>query len=297
MTIYIYSFIAILGFSINSYSQDVITPTIGEDIEAKIIEVDKTDITYREYDSQDGPILTISKSDVLIISYENGNKEVLFKQVQLAEETMETKALEDSVEIEEESKGLANITLISGEDIQAKVLEVNKIEIVYKRSDDISGLTLTIPRSNVLIISYADGTKDLIYKQLTPSSEVKETEGKNVQSNSEPKPAETVKLFKAELRKEGIQDSKMNYTGRRSGAVWTAATSIVFSPIAGLIPAVACASSRPRERNLNYSDTELKKDPEYKKAYENQAHKTKAVKVAAGYVIGSTAWILLIFGL
>jgi len=101
----------------------------------------------------------------------------------------------------------------------------------------------------------------------------------------------------AELTIRGIEDSKINYRGRGSGAGWTAFTSLVFTPILGLIPAVACASTTPRDRNLNYDDKKLKDDPIYKKAYVNQARKTKALRVLSGYLIGSATYLVLILAI
>jgi hypothetical protein len=296
MTKYIFLFIALWCLSISSFSQDVITPTRGKDIQAKIIDVTKTDIAYKKIDSPNGPTLTIPKSDVLIIRYADGTKDVLFKQITLVEESKETESIHDTVRIEAKNEAPDIITFTSGEDIQAKVIEVNKTYIIYKLFNSLNDTTLTIPKSKVLIISYANGTKDVLYKQNTVENEVIENE--NVKPPTELKSdiTEKVKLSQAELRMKGTKDSKASYTGLRSGAGLTAVTSLVLTPIVGLIPAVACASSTPRERNLNYDHTELKEDPDYNKAYVRQAHRTKAIKVLAGYLIGSAAWFVLIFG-
>ena len=152
---------------------------------------------------------------------------------------------------------------------------------------------MTIPIAEVLLISYADGTKDLIYKQYNVSNELQSNVKLKTELNSDA--TETAKLSKAELSMKGTRDAKINYIGRGSGAVWTAVTSVLLSPIVGLIPAAACASSRPRERNLNFDDVELKNDPNYNKAYVKQARKTKVASVLAGYIIGSAVWFV-IFG-
>ena len=61
-------------------AQDVITTKDGSDIQAKILEVTQTELKYKKFSNPDGPTFTISKSDVLIVRYENGEKEV-FKDV------------------------------------------------------------------------------------------------------------------------------------------------------------------------------------------------------------------------
>ncbi len=166
------------------------------------------------------------------------------------------------------------ITQKSGEDIQAKILEVNPTEIKYKKFDNQNGPTFTLLKSDVLMIRYENGTKDIF----TQTEEVKT----NVKTSNE------------DMRMKGERDSQMNYTGKKSGAVWTTATTILLSPLIGVIPAAACASSEPSDQNLNYRDAELMKDYEYKRAYIEQAHKTKKKKVWTSYGVGSGAWLLLL---
>ena len=142
MTKYIYSFIALVSISMNSFSQDVITPVLGNDIQVKVIEVTKTDIAYKKWDNPNGPTLKMPKSEVLIVSYANGKKEVLYIQEKLAIDVAETKEVLNAKDNEpnkvSETKASvakldtsskdnpAIITLKSGKDIQAFVLEVNK---------------------------------------------------------------------------------------------------------------------------------------------------------------------------
>ena len=57
------------------------------------------------------------------------------------------------------------VTLKTGEELNVKVTEVLPTEIKYKKSD--SGPTYTINKKEVLIIKYADGTKD-VFKEPEP---------------------------------------------------------------------------------------------------------------------------------
>lgn len=58
------------------FSQDVITKKSGEDVQAKVLEVGLSEVKYKNFDNQNGPILTILKTDVLMIRYENGTKDI-----------------------------------------------------------------------------------------------------------------------------------------------------------------------------------------------------------------------------
>ncbi len=49
----------------------------AEEIPAKVLEVGEDQIRYRKFSNPDGPIYTISRSEVFFIRYENGEKEVI----------------------------------------------------------------------------------------------------------------------------------------------------------------------------------------------------------------------------
>lgn len=61
---------------VSVYSQDVITKKSGEDIKAKILEVNTTEVKFKKFDYQTGPTYTLLISDILIIRYENGTKDI-----------------------------------------------------------------------------------------------------------------------------------------------------------------------------------------------------------------------------
>lgn len=60
-------------------AQDVITKKNGDEIQAKITEVGQNEIKYKRFDNLDGPVYTIGKSDVFMVKYQNGTKDV-FKE-------------------------------------------------------------------------------------------------------------------------------------------------------------------------------------------------------------------------
>jgi hypothetical protein len=97
-----------------------------------------------------------------------------------------------------------------------------------------------------------------------------------------------------EIRNKGISDSKINYKGKKSGAGWTVATTLLFSPIVGVIPAAVCGSKEPSYKNLNYPNDELMKNKDYKEEYIKKAHITKKKKVWISYIGSSAAWIIII---
>lgn len=65
--------------AIVSFSQDIILTKDAKKIEAKILEVSKNEITYKEFDYPNGPIFILDVEDINSIIYGNG-KVVLYNQ-------------------------------------------------------------------------------------------------------------------------------------------------------------------------------------------------------------------------
>ena len=57
-------------------AQDVIFLTNGDEIEAKVLKVTETELEYKRYDNIDGPSYTKSLTNVFMVKYENGVKDV-----------------------------------------------------------------------------------------------------------------------------------------------------------------------------------------------------------------------------
>ena len=64
-----------------AFSQDNIVLKNGDEINAKISEVGESNIKYRKFNNQDGPIYTKSKDEIFYIKYSNGEKEMFTNNV------------------------------------------------------------------------------------------------------------------------------------------------------------------------------------------------------------------------
>jgi hypothetical protein len=168
------------------------------------------------------------------------------------------------------------ITKKNSEDILAKVVEVTNSEIKYKRFDNQNGPLFTISKSEVLMVRYENGTKDVFTNETKPVNQ-----SSNVSASDE-------------MKTKGRQDAMVQYRGRNSGATWTGVTTILFTPVIGIIPAVGCTNTEPQDKNLDYTNSELMKDNSYNLSYREQAHKMKKKKVWTNYGLSSAAWLILI---
>jgi hypothetical protein len=66
-----------LFISLAAYSQDIIIKKSGEEVKVKILEIGVSEIKYKRFDFQDGPVYSINKGEVVLVRYENGVNEVI----------------------------------------------------------------------------------------------------------------------------------------------------------------------------------------------------------------------------
>lgn len=65
----------LLCLTMTVVAQDIVVKKDGTTIKAKVTEVSSTEIKYKRFDNLNGPVYTISVSELLAINYENGNTE------------------------------------------------------------------------------------------------------------------------------------------------------------------------------------------------------------------------------
>lgn len=73
-------------------AQDVIIMRSGEQVESKVEEVGDKQIRYRKYANPDGPVYSVSSSEVFVIRFENGTREVITPETPVADAVTEEDA-------------------------------------------------------------------------------------------------------------------------------------------------------------------------------------------------------------
>ena len=71
-----FSIIAFLFAGFCSQAQDTLYTVSGQKIPAKVVEINQTEIKYKKTNNLDGPVYVIDKTDVALIEYKNGSKEL-----------------------------------------------------------------------------------------------------------------------------------------------------------------------------------------------------------------------------
>ena len=132
--------------TVSLWAQDIIVTSDAQKIEAKIVEVSKTQIKYKEKDNPDGPTFVLETAEISSVIYANG-KVVVYQQPVAKEPTVETPqaaavATPAATEVTDYN---AEILLLSGQVIKGRLMEIANKYVAYTQN----GKYLTVPASQV----------------------------------------------------------------------------------------------------------------------------------------------------
>lgn len=135
------------------YSQDVITKKTGEDIKSKVIDVGLTEVKYKKFENLNGPTYSVLKSDILMIRYENGTKDIFIEE-KTKNDTRESTANTNTQSIKNgNSFNILGIWLFNSEDYKNKVIiTIEKAENSYLIKESLSILDYKNQRYNSIAI-------------------------------------------------------------------------------------------------------------------------------------------------
>lgn len=130
---------AIMG-TLTIFAQDIIVTTDAKKIEAKILEVSKSAIKYKEKDNLEGPSFILETNEISSIIYANGK--VVLYNAQPSNNTNTPAPMVDA--------NMAEILLLSGITLNAKITEMKSNYIAYV----IDGTPYTLPTSQIDQITF-----------------------------------------------------------------------------------------------------------------------------------------------
>ncbi|AIZ62537.1 hypothetical protein PK28_00415 [Hymenobacter sp. DG25B] len=161
----------------------------------------------------------------------------------------------------------------SGEELPAKVVRITPDQVVYMTGTD----TLQLPATEVFLIRYANGTKEVLGNKAVATTTV---------------PA----LTPQQAEQLGRSDARQLFKAK--GAFWgtCGATFITMSAygLGGVATGAAIAATPPKDKNLIPSRPELLQNPDYVRGYKQQAQNKKLGKAAAGFGVGAGAALVVV---
>ena len=175
------------------------------------------------------------------------------------------------------------LVLLTGVNLKCKVVELTLTELKYKDFDNLDGPMTTISLSTAFMVRYQNGKSQVFAKEGAVKTPVQQSA--TVMTN----PTMSVN----DMSEQGRQDARQWYKAQNSGAGWTSSTSVILTPVGGLIVGAICAGTPPKDVNLNCQNAEALRNPVYRSAYIQEAHAIKKKSVWTGLAIGSGVWLLL----
>lgn len=119
-------FLFVLFCPVFAFAQDLIIKKDGEVIKAKVMKVGSTEVDYKKWSNQNGPLYSIEVNNVFVINYENGEKET-FENVSIQKEQVANGQQTPATSIE--------MTVIPAEDNARLLALYNEQVVKFKRHD------------------------------------------------------------------------------------------------------------------------------------------------------------------
>ena len=162
-------------------------------------------------------------------------------------------------------KAQDTLTMRSGENILAKVIEVGTSEVKYKKLDNLNGPVFSMLKLDLLLIKYENGTKD-------DYSSIKKIDEKSVGVEN--------------LFIQGQNDAIVYYKGYK-----TAGTAALFSTLGtsfftGMAIELITSDADIKDENLGYPNLNLMKNEQYFRGYQQKAKEIKRKKIHSNYILG-----------
>jgi hypothetical protein len=151
-----------------------------------------------------------------------------------------------------------------------KVIEITGFDISYRTSDTLSEKTLkTVDANEVRLIVYSTGIVHIVsLRKLQPVND-------------------------PGMFAKGMSDARVHYTNG-GGYMAVGLTSFLTGGIIGLIPAVACSTTRPKYINLGLPADAPVQNKDYLLGYTARAKKMKAKKIWVSYFVGIAGAVIAV---
>ncbi|UOG75231.1 hypothetical protein MTX78_01225 [Hymenobacter tibetensis] len=164
------------------------------------------------------------------------------------------------------------LTKSNGEELNVKVMEITSSEVRYKRTDNPDGPLITVCRTDVFMVRYANGTKEVLHQpEVSPT---------------------TAPMSKEEAYSKGRLHARAYY--KASGAFWGTYAATFLTGYGGPITGAAIAATKPPVRKLVVPEAQLLQNPYYVAGYRKQAQNKKIGSAAAGVGAGAATWSVVV---
>ena len=167
----ILGFLLSIAWNTNCFGQDIITYKNGDELKVKVTEVAPTEIQFKKFDNPDGPVYTEPRTNIFMIKYENGSKEVFSDKEEVSKPAAENNNVVD-YSSPDRSGNTDLIETRDGTKIVCKIGKINSNMIYYHvfRHGMDSNESISLTNVKAFTTDYKD------QKGITPSCKTQKSE-------------------------------------------------------------------------------------------------------------------------
>jgi hypothetical protein len=162
----------------------------------------------------------------------------------------------------------------NGVRIISKVLEIDKIDVKYKKFENLDGPSYVISKSDVNFIIYKNGSVDTL-----SVAEIKV-------------PVMMMRKPPTEMFLRGQHAADTFYTAWRKPQHWALGSTLALN-VFGIFPSIVMTTTDVKKENLGTPDMTLMNNEEYAKGYSAGAKQIKGNHVMKGFGIGALGSVVL----
>ncbi len=155
----------------------------------------------------------------------------------------------------------------NGTRLAAKVLEIDKNDVKYKKFENTEGPSYVMPVKEISMIRYQNGSVDTFNVAVVVQQ------------------SKYVKQPLSEMYLKGQNDADIYYKNYKPAANWALGLTLPLNAI-GVVPAVVFSATPPSKENLGYPDQSLMANQDYYNGYVTKAKNIKGSKVMKSFGIG-----------
>jgi len=151
ITFLLMAYFVIILWPFAAISQDLMVKKNGDEILSKVLEITSSEVKYKKFDNQDGPIYSILKSDLLFIKYQNGTKELFNTE----DKSLKTNKIETNDENKDDE--INRLLILENTTNQKRIIfkESQGISVKYKTKEGYlkktAGILVDIRKDNIII--------------------------------------------------------------------------------------------------------------------------------------------------
>ncbi len=162
---------------------------------------------------------------------------------------------------------------------------------------------LAIASNNMSLTAMSKNIEPALRGGLNVNPEISSSNSNTSMGNLDNSRKDTINMLKNSVAKanimisayfHGVDDADEHYKAKKSGKGLILATTLIGSPVLGLVPATICSAITPKHKNLQVPNSKLVTNDPYMRGYKNEAKYIKKHNTWPSYVLASVTWVCVV---